>query len=565
MRTWQMNGFLVARGVNGRDTAPLRLGGMEEFGRFLDRTIARDALDRPYIPGTSLAGLMAALARMSLRARATATPEGHPAYVALFGCARDNGKGQASRLVVHDAPLASPDGSGSVRDRVGINRDRGAADDTRLFCEEVIDGSWRFRVKLEFHETGPRSGDEQKLKDPDSLARSLLCDVLGLMQSGWANIGASGSVGYGRLVLKEADLRVRDRTSPQDTLTYATRHWDGFEGKPWSELSQGRLGIGGAAPSRTPERVRFLCRIRPLEPILVKAGFTAEQVTPPGSRHGDAALVEPGWPRNQEPDAVDAGFIRHGNDVPYVPGSSLRGVLRTRVERVVRTIAGRLDAAWDLNKAEQEGKRLSDAGGYDESNVSCPVSRVFGFAALGSRLIVSDAVPTDPDQFRARLKLLDHVALDRFTGGAADGLKFNARPFFPPHDPGACPDGDLEFEIELRDFESWHLGMLLLLLRDLRLERIGVGFGRNKGQGKVRLESASLSVLTTASGCCGPGLLEKDRAIAGFGVFDSGLGFDGSGYLIPERAELVPVFRKAQQELRQKFGSPGSVQAGGER
>jgi CRISPR/Cas system CSM-associated protein Csm3 (group 7 of RAMP superfamily) len=518
---------------------------------------------------------MSSLARASLCAAGCDDPIEHPVFIALFGSARGNGEGQASRLRVYDSRLATPFTS-LTRDRNGINRRRGSADEKLLFHEEVVDGTWSFSIEMEFIETGPRTQQELQWQasgsDPDALAYRLLLDVLSLMELGWATIGGNSGIGYGRVRLEDCRIAVCNRCSPDEVLAYARKRWEakytnGQSVFP-SQMLQDALPSAVIIPvdqnykERPPERIRFRCILRPLEPLLVKTGYTTEVRSNVGSQRRQQEGLQLDWSEEMQEFPVDAGFCLDAQGKAYIPGSSVRGTLRSHVERIVRTImVERLDemtanhAAWDLMQAQDKGQQFSERETYDENDIECLVSRVFGFSALGGRILFSDAVPLDTDTFEAGRKLLDHVALDRFTGSAADKRKFNSRPYFPPapsHELGS--NGDLQCEVELYDFEPWHLGMLLLMLRDLRLGRITLGYGKNKGFGKVRLEQVEVEALTAPGGILEAALPVGSPSLGGFKPFATGLSFDTEGTLHHEiNSTLMRIFRQAEQAVRQKL------------
>src|SRR5581483_1816282 len=71
----------------------------------------------------------------------------------------------------------------------------------------------------------------------------------------------------------------------------------------------------------------------------------------------------------------------------------------------------------------------------------------------------------------------DGVGIDRLTGGASHGAKFELEVM----STGAI----FETDIHLRNFEIWQLGMLFIVLQDLADELIRIGSGRSRGLGKV--------------------------------------------------------------------------------
>jgi CRISPR/Cas system CSM-associated protein Csm3 (group 7 of RAMP superfamily) len=97
---------------------------------------------------------------------------------------------------------------------------------------------------------------------------------------------------------------------------------------------------------------------------------------------------------------------------------------------------------------------------------------------MRGRLTCSEARPIT----KLESKLFDHVAIDRFTGGAADLKKFDTRPLTPLPDDGRA----FTFHIEIERLELWMIGLLGYLLKDLVTADIAVGHGTRRGYGRVR-------------------------------------------------------------------------------
>jgi hypothetical protein len=74
--------------------------------------------------------------------------------------------------------------------------------------------------------------------------------------------------------------------------------------------------------------------------------------------------------------------------------------------------------------------------------------------------------------------MLDFLAIDRFTGGGADKLKFDAVALWKPA---------FGLRLYLENPAPWELGWLWLVLRDLAEGWLRVGFGGAKGFGCMKL------------------------------------------------------------------------------
>jgi len=207
--------------------------------------------------------------------------------------------------------------------------------------------------------------------------------------------------------------------------------------------------------------------IVPEGPILIKAGETGADPTRP-----------------------DMEFVRTWHDgerVVYLPGPSLKGVIRSHCERIVRTVGeGRScnpvakgKSCVDLNglKQEHDGKHVHSR--------SCFLCQMFGNTVLAGRVRTKDAYPVNPDEVRTEER--NGVAIDRVFGSVAVG----------PFQMEVVTAGEFQTRIAIRNFTIAQLGLLALALRDLKLGRVGVGFGKSRGLGHVTLEWSTLTLRYT--------------------------------------------------------------------
>ena len=240
---------------------------------------------------------------------------------------------------------------------------------------------------------------------------------------------------------------------------------------------------------------KWLCQadvtieIEPVDPILVKSGYA--------TLDDDAA------------DMVPVQTFRDGESVYYLPGSSLKGVLRSHFERIARTLQPGsvclpyFDPKRDdiLIPVDEEKESFgcayrSRSGEKDVASAayadSCAACRLFGSLKFAGRFSIGDAYPATGNRRRPRRAGLLHrrpapptgelrnfVGINRFTGGAVPGALFNLK---------AVVGGRFESLIRLTNFELWQLASINLLLADLKDEMIAVGSGRSRGMGRIRAE-----------------------------------------------------------------------------
>jgi len=203
--------------------------------------------------------------------------------------------------------------------------------------------------------------------------------------------------------------------------------------------------------------------IVPQGPILVKAGETGADPTRP-----------------------DMEFVRtwkDGQRVVYLPGPSLKGVIRSHCERIVRTV-GKEGSCCNPVVKEKSCVGLhtlkQEHDGIYVYRHSCFVCQMFGNTVLAGRVRTKDAYPVG----EVRTEERNGVAIDRVFGSVAVG----------PFQMEVVTQGEFQTTIAIRNFTIAQLGLLALALRDLKLGRVGVGFGKSRGLGHVTLEWGTLTV-----------------------------------------------------------------------
>jgi len=212
--------------------------------------------------------------------------------------------------------------------------------------------------------------------------------------------------------------------------------------------------------------------IEPDGPILIKAGESGADPTRP-----DMEFVRTRWPGSEEPDV-------------YLPGSSLKGVIRAHCERIVRTVGSerpREDGLWNCDPLHSQGscsrKLESKRDKWSGSKLyrqSCFACRIFGNTVIAGHMRITDAYP----QGMVRIEERNGVAIDRIFGSVAVG----------PFKLEVVTQGEFEASLLVRNFTLAQLGLLALALRDLKLGRVGVGFGKSRGLGRVKARFTEFGV-----------------------------------------------------------------------
>jgi CRISPR/Cas system CSM-associated protein Csm3 (group 7 of RAMP superfamily) len=392
---------------------------------------------RPHIPGTSLAGALRELVLLHHdQARADA----------LFGCVprESNVDAVASPVWVFGARLRGDEPELLQRSATAINRTRGAARNLTLRSEHLLPAGTRFEAYLRW----------------DGADRQELADLLDLLAGWQPALGHGISRGRGRCTVGPLLHGTLDLTDPADTLTWLT--CSGPELVERVAVTAVPLAAHPPAPAmRLPVRVHGPLRVGN------------------GRYHGTNPKV---------------AEIRNEDGVPIIPGSGLKGVIRSRAEYILRSI----------------GATACD----DQRCGGCLPCRLFGYSggdAQGTvgargRFRFRDAAVSDPD-----VQQRTHIAIDRFTGGAAGQTPDPASGADPGDDPTgrgllytvqALERGTFEVTVEplgaTRDDQDDLRALLRLVVQDFNDGLIGIGAGTARGYGSIHIDPGDLPTLTEA-------------------------------------------------------------------
>ncbi|MER3452990.1 MAG: CRISPR-associated RAMP protein [Acidimicrobiia bacterium] len=169
---------------------------------------------------------------------------------------------------------------------------------------------------------------------------------------------------------------------------------------------------------------------------------------------------------------TDMPLLRWPDGRPYIPGSSLKGVLRSGAERILRSL-GVTPAVCDVLVAPCGGRLQKDVDPVPFEQL-CWVCRTFGSPHAAGRLFVGELCPEGPVDTVVR----DGVGIDRNELRAADNIKYD----FEVVPPGARFSGRLRLD----DGSDADVGLLCLLLDLIDAGLVGVGGGTTRGLGRMR-------------------------------------------------------------------------------
>ena len=473
---WELTGTFVA-------ASPVRVGNIDTHGAG-ELTQARDGLDRPVLPGTALAGVI----RSHLPARLSE----HQLWGRTSGKnakGQDDDTGRGSWVSVDDA-TAPADTAVEFRETTSIDRITGTVARGHLFTQEILPSGTAFDFR--FAVDDPHTGDQTE-------ARDLFDAVVDLLRTSGITVGAATSRGLGRVRMTEGFIR-RTVLSTRDGMLAALR----------DEVD--RTLVETRDPTVPAGTVRIRVPWRPRGPLMVRVAAEAVMV----SAHPLTTQL-------------------HDTRRLVLPGSSLKGVLRSQAEKIMRTIHGADTPSAFLDQLRGDGlgpvvPLFGTANDTDPTKGwrgALTAHECLGadnvdnahWSALqhlkeptSSRRRQNHDGPTadqvEHRKFAQRLKALNdkldkagahvrftvahHVAVDRWTGGAADQRLFAV---LEPEAITADAWDDIVLDIDTRrlDQHDHALTLLLLVLRDLCEGWLGIGYGTTRGLGAVAVAEGGIT------------------------------------------------------------------------
>lgn len=406
--------------------------------------LARDAKNRPYLPATSLKGVLRRLA-------GAADSASEIDVDSLFGSTSSGRDGRARMGVVHlrgaslvrggdvaDAPYVARDAKSEfgpgvfVAARTAIDRDLGIASDGLLYFQEMVAPGSVFGFRALVERTGPNAAQEA-----DAAAKAFA----GLLKKAADEVGFS--IGKGQA---DGSGRMRIDGTRMVVKRYALDVRGDFVAADASSVWRDAHPFQVRTDAQPVRKVRFGLSCRgPF--IVVDASKRAKR----GERtEGDKTpQVRP---------------QRLSVDMPLLMGPSVSGALRMR--------ATWLSAVMGLAAPSENSAVIPP---------SAPVDRLFGVTGFRGLLGIEDL-----NVRKATSSAVTSVNLDRFSGAPIDNKLFTTEVFVGVRlslglallRRGAIePNGD-----DIALFER--------LCTDIETEGLQLGAGGNKGFGWFRIEGA---------------------------------------------------------------------------
>jgi len=383
------------------------------------------------------------------------------------------------------------------RHGVGIDRTTGAASDGALYEHEFLPRGTRFDIRITAEGRDGAQKNDTERKDnkqsdgipgpaPSDSVKKLLEVIFHILKSGAVCLGGRTSSGQGTIQVIEPKLRRTGKTTDAGALTAPADVLDALIGEA-EEGTPIPLELGGWS-LQEPARIRITW----WSPTGI---FVAEDQELTDRRKEEAQKKNP--EANGVTEPLRDPSVDWDEAQLLIPGTSIRGALRSRASRIARTVLA----------AEAENK-LTPFTSHDvhEQIAAEPnlVRYMFGCTEYRGAITVHDC----RSKKRGTRVEVTHNAIDRWTGGVIDGGLFTEAVYLGTHwepimievDSGQlrrnvkteCAGKNISNEtIEEHARASWCL--LCLTLAELSAGTLPLGGKTTRGLGQVEVTSITLS------------------------------------------------------------------------
>jgi len=383
--------------------SPTLIGcGMDENS---DIDVLKDSEGKVFIPATSLAGVLRHHIKLN---------DPYKDKLELFWGSsmgeEDPSKLRQSSIKIDDL---LPEGEPSIviRDGVKIDSKKGIAEDMGKFDYEIIERGAKFNLNIEITLDG----------NDDDFKRQMLATIVNLLKNEKIRIGAKTNSGFGRIRLINENLYEFNFSKKEDVLKWLKQEF--------------------SSPTQLTNPFKINQKT-----FTISADFIIKN-----------SLIIRSY--NFDPDVPDIEHLK-SNGKPVLPGISIKGAIRARAERIVKT----------LGKPE---KIITDLFGYVEKGTK---------NAKKGKIIVEETILEEyPEEVQTRIKI------DRFTGGVIEGALLETKPLFRGKNSNV-----LNLKITIHNYQDYEAGLMLLVLKDLWTGDLPIGGEKAIGRGVLEGKRAEI-------------------------------------------------------------------------
>lgn len=396
-----------------------------------DSAIAKDINNLPYIPATTIAGILRSLISDDSFFGSSAIVQNEGSKIIFSDGKIINSKGEVIdglNMTAIDDELLKNYIYLPIRQHVRIN-DKGTHEQLGKFDQELVYMGTRFCFEIEM--VG-REGDDSAFEH--------IISELGNTQF---RVGSGTRNGFGKVKCVSILKKTLNLRNNDELYSYLNKPSSLTKSDFWTNCELFSLN-----PTEEDNMDRYSLSIKPSDFFIFSSGF--------GDQDADMTPVKTSiviW------DGCK-GKIKH--NLILIPGTSVKGALSHRTAYHFNKLS-KFFVGDDNAKVGNENEAIRQLFGYNENGK--PVKR--------GNVIISDII----SNLVYNEKIIKHTAIDRFTGGTIDGALYDEKTIY----------GDnLSFETTIyvsKGIDDKIIKSFELALKDLCTGLLPLGGGVNRGNG----------------------------------------------------------------------------------
>jgi len=200
------------------------------------------------------------------------------------------------------------------------------------------------------------------------------------------------------------------------------------------------------------------------------------------------------------PISLDHAVIKDKDNKPFIPGTSLKGVLRSYMERLLKTGCFENYTSClitdtpcvdknDVKKIKSNFKNIDDNTikkiSVEIYKNQCDVCKMFGGKAFASKIQINDCKLLNDNY---KIEQRDGVSISRDTLTGVKGRKYNFE--------SVSSQTEFSFEMTIDNLEDKHKDLLKLIINVLKSGDLKVGGKTSAGLGAVQLIDEKVYLIT---------------------------------------------------------------------
>ncbi len=374
----------------------------------VDQLFIRDYKNNPIIPGSSIRGVLRNISQKLFENNKLKNK-----FNKFWGYVdfENNNESMISQIYIHDA-IINENAKIEIRNNVSINRKNHVAEENHLFDYETLVPGTTFNFSMELRQI---KYDEELVK--------IFYSLIKIMESGIISLGAKINNGLGKIKLIDTKIISYDFRNKSDI-----KNW--FINKPNLITNYDIYDIS----------------ILEKNDLIIEAEYNII-----------SSLLIKSYVSNPN-DVDNTNFNIEGKY--YIPGSSIKGVIKSRMERIINTLNININ--------------LDHIFGYINSNESQAGLIIFNEIELKNII----------EQKQTRIKI------DKFTNSTIDGALFTSNVIWNIQNDKP----NIKLKIVLKDYlnNKKYAAILLLALKDLWDGDLAIGSEQSIGRGRLIGKSITL-------------------------------------------------------------------------